>query len=149
MIEIAIDAYGRPVAVGALRGSASLLTSVKHMMHGKTPKIGFTSQTDIHEKRQGVRTMSDLISREKLIKTIRPMVGIWEDETFWISYERVMDIIESAEPEEQTAKVIEQKPSGLPSQNYYTTTGFCEECGMFLEHRWSHCPGCGARLEWK
>ena len=51
--------------------------------------------------------------------------------------------------EERTAKVTEQEPSGLPSQNYYMTKGFCEKCGMYLEHRWSYCPGCGARLEWE
>jgi hypothetical protein len=54
--------------------------------------------------------MSDLISREKLLSTIRPMVGMWEDETFWISYERVMDIIESAEPERKWIPVTEALP---------------------------------------
>ena len=46
--------------------------------------------------------MSDLISRGKLLGVIKPMVGIWYDETFWIDYKRVIDIIEnlsSAEPE--------------------------------------------------
>ena len=42
------------------------------------------------------RKKGDLISRKALLDTIKPMIGIWEEGTFYIDYERVISIIESA-----------------------------------------------------
>ena len=92
------------------------------------------------DRAMGVTEMSDLISREKLISTIRPMVGMWEDETFWINYERVVSIIESVEPEERTAKVE------------MLLCGNCHESNIFdvvTRQHYKYCPSCGCRLEWE
>jgi len=57
--------------------------------------------------------MSDLISRQKLLDTIKPMVGMWDEGAFWIDYRRVIDIIEdfpNAEPERKWIPVSEKLP---------------------------------------
>ena len=47
--------------------------------------------------------MSDYIKREDAIKSIKPMVGIWDDERFYVDYQRVLDIINN----ELSANVVE------------------------------------------
>ena len=92
--------------------------------------------------------MSDLISREKLLDVIKPMVGMWDDGTFWINYEIVLDIIESADPEERIAKV-----EILEMRNTHNKVWKCSNCGQYM-HRanWArevkYCSHCGCRLEW-
>ena len=54
--------------------------------------------------------MSELINKEKLLDTIKPMVGMWNDGDFWINYQRVLDIIESADPELKWIPVLEALP---------------------------------------
>ena len=94
--------------------------------------------------------MNDIISREKLLGVIKPMVGMWNEGTFWIDYERVIDIIEnlpSAESE-RTAKVSNQI---FNNSNPYTVgawIGTCE-CGVLVSYSSKYCHMCGARLEWK
>ena len=85
--------------------------------------------------------MSDLISRDKLLSTIRPMAGMWEDETFWINYERVLEIIESAEPEERTEKIHDDKIH--PVIHYCGNDTF-----TLINPTWDYCPHCGTKLEW-
>ena len=57
-----------------------------------------------------VGMMSELIDKEKLLDTIKPIVGMWNDGDFWINYQRVLDIIESAEPEWKWILVSEALP---------------------------------------
>lgn len=40
--------------------------------------------------------MSDLISRQRLLSVVKPMVGVFEDDGFYLEYESVISAIENA-----------------------------------------------------
>lgn len=88
--------------------------------------------------------MSDLISRGKLLGTIEPMVGMWDEGTFWIDYKRVIDIIESlpsAEPERKKGKWK------WISTDYFHYHCQCSECEMYTrDPEPNFCPWCGADM---
>ena len=40
--------------------------------------------------------MNDLISRQRLLSVVKPMVGVFEDDGFYLEYESVISAIENA-----------------------------------------------------
>ena len=93
--------------------------------------------------------MNDLISREEALETIRPIVGMWYEKEFYVSYEAVMRILESlpsAEPEERTAKVVPMEKEILGGTETITITS-CELCKRDVTMWDRFCPNCGAKLE--
>lgn len=100
---------------------------------------------------QKVKTMmSDLISRKALLDTIKPMVGIWEEDTFYIDYKRVISIIESA-PSSDSAQ---SKGEWITIEYYGGVIYKCSECGHEFvliegtpeENEYQYCPYCGADM---
>lgn len=46
---------------------------------------------------------------------------------------------------QRTVKVIE--PDCI--QNYWSASGKCGACGLYLDKKHSYCPGCGSKLIWE
>ena len=100
--------------------------------------------------------MSDLISRGKLLGVIKPMVGIWYDETFWIDYKRVIDIIENlptAEPEQKGEWLEKEVFDNVDYEIPEWQTEKCSVCGkyhttpyMYNFSTYKYCPNCGAEM---
>ena len=90
--------------------------------------------------------MSDLISKQKLLDTIKPMVGMWDEGAFWIDYRRVIDIIEdfpNAEPERKTGEWID----GMPYVNsHWKVCSECHESAPDSCGGYNFCPYCGADM---
>lgn len=47
------------------------------------------------------------------------------------------------------AKAIMFDPDKSGSRSYWSTDGKCEKCGAYLEHMYTYCYNCGAKLEWR
>ena len=96
--------------------------------------------------------MSELINKEKLLDTIKPMVGMWNDGDFWINYQRVLDIIESAEPERKNGKWIDAVLYHEPDDFEWEKVK-CSSCKIFVtkpifyhNNKYNFCPNCGADM---
>ena len=118
----------KPVRCGCC-GEAEI---VKHTFHNLSPSYGVECTNCHTESWQFYNTEAEAIEAWN-----RAMSG------------NEQDCAKNARCKERTAKVFEQEPSGLPMQDDYMTKGFCENCEIYIEHRYKYCPGCGARLEWK
>ena len=101
--------------------------------------------------------MSDLISRGKLLDVIKPMVGMWDEGTFWIDYKRVIDIIENLPPADS-----EQKHGEWLDRHAYDNADYaidewqsekCSVCGkyhttpyLYNFRTFAYCPNCGSKM---
>lgn len=97
----------------------------------------FTTVRHVDRNWNGV-TMSDLIDRQALKESIEKLYQCdWKvvRDTMFIA--QAIDDLPSAEPEERTAKVMND---GI---------NYCENCEGYVEAPMAYCPYCGARLEWK
>ena len=106
--------------------------------------------------------MSDLISRQAVSDTLAKIEAkypykIYGDRSTYSQYnegwsdavaemDRYLLYLADAEPEERTAKATAYDPN---SKSFWATDGRCEGCGCYLERKYTFCPMCGARLEWK
>ena len=100
--------------------------------------------------------MSDLISREKLLDVIKPMVGMWDEGTFWIDYKRVIDIIEnepSVEPERKSGEWLEKEVfDNVDYEILEWQSEKCSVCGkyhttpyLYNFRTFEYCPNCGSK----
>lgn len=88
--------------------------------------------------------MSDLISRKKLIDTIAPMVGIFEDDGFYINYERVLKIIiDSPSIEPKVGRWFDHSDEGYVQCPFCGSLTTCEDNIDELHY----CFNCGAKME--
>ena len=95
--------------------------------------------------------MDDLISRDDVYNVLKKVnireMPIYVFDKLWNG---VRDL-PSAEPEEQTAKVIEHDASIMDDRGYkYQRSEYlCENCKKKVIGGDEYCSHCGARLEWK
>lgn len=82
----------------------------------------------------------ELISKKKLLETIEPMVGKFDDDgEFWWSRESILRAINNA-------PTVEERNEGEWLDNgdrYYR----CSLCGMKDTDNWKFCRGCGAKMK--
>lgn len=82
----------------------------------------------------------ELISKKKLLETIEPMVGKFDDDgEFWWSRESILRAINNA-------PTVEERKEGRWIDNgdrYYR----CSLCGMKDTDNWKFCRGCGAYMK--
>lgn len=93
----------------------------------------------------------ELISKKKLLETIEPMVGKFDDDgEFWWSRESILRAINNA------PTVEERKEGRWETVNFKTIpTGRiskakkCSECGKRKDKYvvWNFCPNCGAKIQ--
>lgn len=102
--------------------------------------------------------MSDLISRKRLLSVIKPMVGMFTDEGFYVDYKEVLRIIENAPPADgshiEVRKWIkEMKVIKDEKFEIYDPKWYCPSCGKEYDPAAvkvagiKFCYGCGERVE--
>lgn len=84
----------------------------------------------------------ELISKKKLLETIEPMVGKFDDDgEFWWSRESILRAINNA-------PTVEERNEGhwINDTNYSGWT--CTNCGYHYGNAVdNYCPNCGARMK--
>ena len=95
--------------------------------------------------------VSDLISRQRLLSVVKPMVGVFEDDGFYLEYESVISAIENAPTvEPKHGQFLGTEYDGFADGNPVYYEWVCSECGCIFEDEeptYNFCPNCGARME--
>lgn len=96
--------------------------------------------------------MSDYIKRDDALNTLKPIVGIWdEDGVFRVDYVRVLSIIKNI----PSADVVERKRGEwIYIDDWIYVAYKCSSCGEEfvliegtpLDNKYHFCPNCGADM---
>ena len=100
--------------------------------------------------------MNDCIDRQMLINLLtsraETLKGLYGDLGGAASgIKKLVQTLPSIEPTERTAKVDCKRYIGTSAGivGEIKVTGICENCHNAVVDRYSFCPSCGVRLEWK
>ena len=89
--------------------------------------------------------MSDLISRDKVIQSVKELFSMGDSYSNELSIIRMLYNLPSIDFN-KNAKIKRYFYGGT---SFYDIDGECSECGKYLDALWEYCPSCGAKLEWE